>query len=152
MQKLIIADTSCLILLDNIDELEILHKLYGEIFITSIISEEFGVEIPKWFKVLNPKNNEYKKILATNVDPGEASAIALGLEMPRSTLILDDHKARTLAKQLHLRFTGTMGVLLEAKQQGLILSMKGILAKISTTNFRLSKEIESKILHKAGEI
>lgn len=152
MQKLIIADTSCLILLDNLDELEILYKLYREIHITSVIAEEYGSEIPKWIKVLNPENGEYQKILATNVDPGEASAIALGLEMQPCTLILDDNKARTLAKQLGLRFTGTMGVLLEAKQQGLILSMNEVLEKIRTTNFRLSKEIENKILQKAGEI
>jgi predicted nucleic acid-binding protein len=66
--------------------------------------------------------------------------------MPSSVLILDDFKARTLAKQLNLRFTGTMGVLLEAKQKGLILSMKEILQKISTTNFRLSEEVQNKIL------
>lgn len=151
MQKLIIADTRSLILLDNIDALEILFKLYRDVHITSVIAEEYGSEIPEWIKVLDPEHNEYKRILAINVDPGEASAIALGLEMQPCTLILDDNKARTLAKQLGLSFTGTMGVLLEAKNQGLILTMKGVLKKISATNFRLSKEIENKILYMAGE-
>lgn len=48
----IISNTSCLIVLDNIGMLEILEELYGKIFITNEVSEEFGKRIPDWIEVL----------------------------------------------------------------------------------------------------
>jgi predicted nucleic acid-binding protein len=56
MQKTIISDTSCLILLDNIGEPRILHLLFEEIIITSTIAKEFGEKLPKWVKIIDPKN------------------------------------------------------------------------------------------------
>jgi len=47
-RSVIIADTSCLILLDKIEELELLQKLYGTVFITPVISNEFGKSLPNW--------------------------------------------------------------------------------------------------------
>jgi len=46
MHSVIIADTSCLILLDKIEELELLQKLYGTFIITPVISNEFGKSLP----------------------------------------------------------------------------------------------------------
>ena len=85
------------------------------------------------------------------VDKGEASAIALALEIPGSTVILDDYKARKIAEQLNLNITGTLGVIVKAKLLGLIPSIKPFLSKIKKTNFRLSKEIEILALKEAGE-
>lgn len=59
MQKIIIADSSCLILLDKIEELELLQKLFGEVTITSIIADEFGDSLPKWIAIKNPDNEKY---------------------------------------------------------------------------------------------
>jgi len=85
------------------------------------------------------------------VDKGEASAIALALEIPGSTVILDDYKARKIAERLNLNITGTLGVIVKAKVLGLIPSIKPFLSKIKKTNFRLSKEIEILALKEAGE-
>lgn len=71
--------------------------------------------------------------------------------MPDSLLILDDFKARKIAQRLHLAFTGTIGVIVKAKLTGIIPSVKPILEKIKTTNFRLSADLESKILKEANE-
>lgn len=40
--SVVIADTSCLILLDKIDELDILNALFEEVYITETIAKEFG--------------------------------------------------------------------------------------------------------------
>ena len=105
MQKTIIADTSCLILLENIGELKILHLLFGEIIITSTIAKEFGEKLPKWIKIVDPENKTYQNLLLTTVDKGEASAIALAVEQKDCLLILDDQKARKLALKLSLNYT-----------------------------------------------
>lgn len=74
------------------------------------------------------------------VDKGEASAIALALELPESTIILDDFRARKVAERLKVNFTGTIGVIIKAKLQGIISSIKPLLSKIKQTNFRISDE------------
>ncbi|WP_219921558.1 DUF3368 domain-containing protein [Rufibacter sp. XAAS-G3-1] len=80
-----------------------------------------------------------------------ASAIALAVELGDCLLILDDYKARRLASSLELKFTGTFGILVEAKLSGYLPSVRPILEKIKETDFRLSLDLERKILEKAGE-
>ena len=79
MLKTIIADSSCLILLDKIKELELLKMLFGKVIITSIIAEEFGVPLPEWILIKDAENKNYQNILELSVDKGEASAIALAV-------------------------------------------------------------------------
>ena len=75
----------------------------------------------------------------------------MALETPNSTIILDDYKARKIADQLGLVFTGTIGVIIKAKLNGIILSIKPLLEKIKQTDFRLSAEIELQALKEAKE-
>ena len=90
-------------------------------------------------------------ILCNLVDPGEASLLALALEIPDCVLILDDRKARRLAANLQLRMTGLIGVLLRAKQQGIIDSLASELAALKSAGFRLSHTIEAEAMRLAGE-
>ena len=80
MQKVIISDTSCLILLDKIGELNLLNKLFGQVTVTQEIANEFRKELPGWFKIEGPINKTYQKILEASLDKGEASAIAFAIE------------------------------------------------------------------------
>jgi predicted nucleic acid-binding protein len=152
MPKLIISDTSCLLLLNAIEELHLLGKLYSQVYITAEVSEEFEYPLPNWIIVLNPENLLLQQTLLLQVDKGEASAIALALEHPQSTLILDDLKARKLAARLKLNFTGTIGIIIKAKQIGVIVEVKPILLKIAQTDFRISESIIHEALKLAGEI
>src|SRR5690606_7984245 len=133
---IIISDTSCLIILDKIDELELLMKVGRKIYVTPIILKEFGKSLPEWISVLSPENSHYQQILEMDLDEGEASAIALSLDMGNSILMLDELKGRKIAEKLNLRYSGTFGLILKAKQLGLINSVKPILDKIKSTNFR----------------
>ena len=151
MQKTIISDTSCLILLEKIGELELLHKVFGEILITQVVADEYGLNLPEWISVQNPTDKNYQKILEASVDKGEASAIALAVELSDCLLIIDDAKGRNLADALGIKITGTFGVILEAKLSGKINSVKPLLSKIKQTDFHFSKELERKILAKANE-
>ena len=73
------------------------------------------------------------------------------MEIPDSTIILDDLRARKVAKHHRLKVTGTVGVIVKAKLIGIIPSIKPYLLKISQTDFRISKEIEKNALFEAGE-
>jgi len=152
MQKIIISDTSCLILLQNIGELDLLSKLYGAVITTNDVANEFGLPLPAWIEIRQPKNKKYQSIIEASVDKGEASTIALGFEYDDCLLIIDDLKARKFAQQLGLKITGTIGLLVEAKLSGIIPSVTEILAKIKQTNFRISPKLESIILIRAGEL
>lgn len=151
MHKIIISDTSCLILLDKIGELGILHKLFGTIIITTEVAEEFGQPLPFWFETRQPNDKNYQSIIEASVDKGEASAIALAIELNDCLLIIDDLKGRKFAQQLGLTVIGTIGVIVDAKLVGIIVSVKPVLAKIKATNFRITKQLELLILKRAGE-
>lgn len=151
MQKTIIADSSCLILLDKIEELDLLKNLFGKAIVTSIIAEEFGIPLPEWISIKDADNKNYQNILELTVDRGEASAIALAVELIDSLLILDDQKARKLAEELKLKYTGTIALLVEAKLKGYIPSVRPLIDKIRKTNFRISLDLEKKILKSTGE-
>jgi predicted nucleic acid-binding protein len=60
MPSLVIADTSCLILLDKINGFQILHKVYNEIITTPEIADEFRKLLPSWIKVEKVKDTKYQ--------------------------------------------------------------------------------------------
>lgn len=145
MPRIIVSDTSCLILLQKLNRLDILRDLFKEITITETIEKEFGEDLPDFFKKIEPKDENYQRILESFLDPGEASAFALALEHDDCLLILDDQKARKEAKQLKLNITGTIGVLLLAIEKGLIKSGKQLIEDIKLTNFRISDKFLDEI-------
>jgi len=147
----IIVDTSFLIILSKIKELPLLKLLYGEVLITDTIANEFDEPLPDWIIVYPIKLNEKEFVFEKRIDKGEASAIMLALEIPNSTIIIDDFKGRALAKELGLKVTGTMGVIISAKNKKLISSIKPILEKIKETNFYISKALENEALGLAEE-
>ncbi len=151
MHKAIISDTSCLILLDKIGELEILSKLFGTIITTTEVASEFGQLLPSWIEIKQPSDKNYQSIIEASVDKGEASAIALAIELDDCLLIIDDLKGRKFANQLGLTIIGTIGIIVDAKLAGIITSVKPILTKIKLTNFRITEQLEAVILKRSGE-
>jgi len=151
MPDVVISDTSCLIILSNIQELDLLKRVYKNVITTPEIANEFGELLPSWVKIKSPIDVKKQHIFELQVDKGEASAIALALETPGSLLILDDLQARTFAEKLGIVITGTLGVIIKAKLNGIIPSVKHLLAKIKQTNFRISSALEEIVLKEAGE-
>ena len=151
MPELIIADASCLIVLTKIGRLELLRQLYGTATTTPIVAAEYGLPLPEWIRQEMATDVARQQRLTLLVDAGEASAIALALEKPGCTLILDDYKARKTAEKLSVQLTGTFGVLLRAKRQGLVPAVRPLLDQIKQTNFRFSAALEMAVLKQAGE-
>ncbi|MBK7440260.1 MAG: DUF3368 domain-containing protein [Bacteroidetes bacterium] len=152
MHKTIISDTSCFIILAKINELELLHQLYGEVYTTVEIAEEYDEPLPDWVVVVNIKDKLVQQILELQIDKGESSALTLALETPNCTLIIDDLKARKIALQLNIKITGTIGIIIKAKLNKIIPSIIPILNKIKETNFFISPELEFQALQEANEV
>ena len=152
MHKIVISDTSCLILLHKIGELDLLQKVYDSVSTTPEVAQEFQEQLPDWVNIESVKDKKYQEFLATQIDWGEASAIALAKEMESPLLLLDDLKARKLATKLNLKFTGTLGVINKAKQMGAIEKVKPLIEKLQATNFRISENIINELLKKNNEI
>jgi len=151
MQAIIISDTSCLIILDKIDELSLLQKLYDRVITTQLVADEFGKQLPHWISIENTSNASIQLVLEATLDKGEASAIALALEQKDCLLIIDELRGRKLARQFGLTITGTLGVLVQAKLNGYIPAIKPLLDKIKQTDFRLSEQLVQETLKLAGE-
>jgi predicted nucleic acid-binding protein len=146
MPKTVISDTSTLILFHKINEFILLQKVYGELITTPEIAREFGEDLPDWIKIQSASDKKYQDFLYTQVDYGEASAIALASEFEDVLLLLDDLKARKLAARLNFRITGTLGVIHRAKQMKIIDKVKPLIDKLMLTDFRVAENIINEIL------
>ena len=102
----VIADASCLIVLENIGHLPVLQQLFGEIYITQEVQSEFGGDLPEWIKIRIVQNTIQQNALALILDAGEVASIALSLETDNSLLIIDERKGRRVAQQLNLKIIG----------------------------------------------
>jgi len=147
----VITDTSCLIILEKIDLLPVLHQLFAFIITTPEIAKEYGSALPEWITVISVKDKSLQKKLLSMVDKGEASAIALAHEIENKYLITDDLEARKLAIKLGLSIIGTLGVLLRAKQEGYIALVKPFIEQMKQTDFRASDDLYQTVLRKANE-
>ena len=150
-ENLVIADTSCLILLNKIDELNILKDNYSKVYITPEIANEFNLEIPEWIEIIEVRNKTLQSLFQSSLDLGESTALSLAFEIPDPIVILDDLKARKIARNLGLKITGTIGVIVNAKLKGTIPSVKEILDKIIKTDFRINAKIINEAIRIAGE-
>ena len=146
MLKIVISDTSTLILFQKIEQFDLLEKLYGKVITTPEIADEYGEKLPDWIEIESVSDKKYQEFIETQVDIGEASAIALAKEYKDVLLLLDDLKARKLAKKLNLKMTGALGIIHRAKQDGLIEKVKPLIDRLLATNFRISEKIIKEIL------
>ncbi len=150
MNRVIISDTSCLIALSNIGLLNILKDLYQEIYITKEVKAEFNGKLPEWVFVLEVKDSQKQVEIEKTLDKGEASSIAIALEAPDSTLIIDEIKGRKIAKSLNINIIGTIGILLLAEKRGVIKDVLSIILKLVNKGFRLSDDLLDKLIEKYG--
>jgi len=151
MREVVIVDTSCLILLSKIDAFEILRALYKKVLTTHQVRDEYNQPLPDFIQIVKPSDSSLQQALGQILGKGESSVIALGFEVPKCLLIIDDRKAKRVAKSLDFSVTGTLGMLVKGKQAGVISRIKPLLDKLPQTDFRISDAVIAKILEIAGE-
>jgi predicted nucleic acid-binding protein len=147
---LVVADTSPLRYLVQIDEIDLLPQLFEKIFIPSVVRDELHhpsapetvrnwiKSTPEWLEVVIAKVSDDSS-LAT-LDRGEWSAIALGLSVSADLLLIDDRRGAAAARAKGFTVTGTLGVLDLAARRG-IVDLALALARLRTTNFRGREEL-----------
>ena len=151
MRSAVISDSSCFIALMNIGRSELLRKVYDEVLTTPQIASEVGPGLPAWVVVNAPGDHAMVARLGAGLDPGEASAIALAIEIPGTQLVLDEIPARKVARALGLVITGTLGVLISAKVNGDLPAILPVLNELERVSFRMSAALRRHALYLAGE-
>jgi predicted nucleic acid-binding protein len=113
-------------------------------------ADETQKAVGDWIEVRDVQNEAMVRGFLTKLGRGESETIALALELEADLVLLDDYKARTAAEFMGLNITGTIGVLNEACNRGLITKLKRILDELIAKGVRLSDEVYSEVL-KIGE-
>lgn len=160
MRKVIVNSTP-LIILGNIDRLDILQKIYGEIIIPRAVFEEVTSKNDdaklklsqnlSWIKICEVKDKSNRKIYQSKLHDGEVEVMMLANEISADLLIIDDNAAKKTAKFLGFNVTGTLGVLLKAKTQKIIGEIKTILKEMLNRGFYISPKVLEIVLKTANE-
>lgn len=156
-----ISNTSPLLYLYRIQAINLLPKMFDEVWTAEAVKHELlagrnkGFDVPNltdysWLSIVNPKSTP-SEWLALDLGAGELGAMALALENPDHIVLLDDMLARRTAQAAGLHVWGTLKVLLEAKSQGLIGKIEPYVANLSEAGMWVSAEIKQRILVLAGE-
>jgi predicted nucleic acid-binding protein len=145
-----VTNSTCLIGLERIERLDILPQVFDIVFAPPAVAKEVRTSLD-WLRVQPVANRSVTIALRTQMDEGEAEAIALALELEDVLLILDDKKARRVAQQMGMKVIGTVGMLLKAKRQGVIAEVKPLLLSLTEADFRISQGIIQEALRLSGE-
>jgi|SRR5690606_6288377 len=156
----IISNTTPIISFLKINKLLILKELYQKIIIPKEVfneieagkEKEYYTDLSKidWIQIEKIEN---KKSLSyfLDLDKGEAEAIVLAVEQEADLIILDENLGRFYAKHAGLKVTGTIGILLKAKQMNLIPEIKPLLFELKAKEVWLSDKFIEEILNLADE-
>ena len=157
----VVCNTSPLQYLHQIGHLALLPRLVGSVIVPVAVVDELavgraaGIALPdpsvlEWVRVQRPLSERAVRLI-TDLGPGESEVLMLGLELPNSVLILDDGLARRVAESLGLHFTGSLGLLLDAKRAGLIPAVSPLLDQLQELRFRIAPHTRRAVLELAGE-
>lgn len=160
---IVVSDTSPINNLAAIKQLHILHQLYGTVIIPEAVHRELTdpsfpvagateVQSLDWIKTRTVSNRTLVEALSNELDIGEAEAIALAVEIQVERLLIDERRGRSVASRLNLRYTGILGILVEAKSQGLITKVKPLLnALIDQAGFWIAEPLYNRVLQLVDE-
>ena len=154
----VVVNTTPLIALADIGQLELLHQLYNEILIPSAVIDEIESEPARtlvanaqWIKKKTISKTERKSLFKARLHAGEVEVILLAEDEKADLVIIDDNSAKKTAKYLGLSVTGTLGVLLKAKQEGIIKEVKPLMNMLIDNGFYTDETTRNYVLKFAGE-
>jgi len=159
--KPVVVNSTPLVAFWAIGRLDILRLLFGEIVIPPAVREEFlsteketrrkTLRDESWIRVIGLESPNRTGAFVT-LDEGEAQVLALAEEQNASLVLIDERKARRYAERLKLPLSGTLGVLLLAKEEKIIPAIAPLLKAIQEAGLYLHEELIEQVLGLAGEI
>lgn len=160
---IIVSDTSPIINLAAIGHLQLLPDLFVEVVIPQAVYHEIAIlgagepgaqEIMKasWVKVVGATNQLLLPKLLHELDPGEAEAIALALDLHADYILMDETSGRNIALSYNLQPLGVLGILLRAKQKQLISLVCPLMDRLrNEANFFIDRNLYMYIKNAANE-
>ncbi len=156
----VVSNTTPIISLLAISKLELLKEMYGRIIIPRGVFDEIEQGRNKqfyedlsafdWIDIRKLQDTRSLKYI-TDLDKGEAEVIVLANEIEADLVIIDEKAGREYASYFGLKYTGTIGILLKAKQLGLVEKVSPLLSEMKENGIWLSQKFIDKIISLAGE-
>jgi predicted nucleic acid-binding protein len=161
----VVSNTSPLLNLAAIGHLAFLQQQFERVWIPAAVHAELRVEedLPGsqaareaiaagWLRMQEVPDRALVGILERDLDAGEAEAIAMAVHMKADLVLIDEREGRRIAKSLGLKVTGVLGILLRARSEGRLASMRSALTPLQEqVGFRIGQDLLARILREAGE-
>jgi len=153
----VVVDSSPLIILAKIEQFELLHRLFGKIYIPDAVYKEVvergkgrpgdrEVKQAKWIERSTIQDNLAVQLLLSEIRDGDAESIVLAKEVNADLLILDDNKARIIAKLSKLNVRGTVALLIMGYNKGYITDFKLSMDNLIKKGFYIAEKTYQNIL------
>lgn len=161
---IVVSDTSPLRALAHLQRIDILASLFGEVLVPPAVEAEvrepiaaargFDLTQVAFVRIQGPSDAALVQRIAREheLDPGETEALALALEVSAEAVLIDESEGRSVARRLGLAPIGVLGILLRAKQLGLVAEIRPMVLSLrDELRFFLSGALVDKVLRLAGE-
>ena len=158
----VIVNTTPLIALCHVGQLDLLYQMYGGIMIPQAVYQELSEKQDSickkqvdssldWIFVENIENETAKSMFKSQLHDGEVEVMILAKEKNADLVIIDDANAKKYAKYLDLPVTGTLGILIKAKKQGYIKELKTVIQGMIDKNIYISDKLMKLCLEQVDE-
>jgi predicted nucleic acid-binding protein len=155
---IVVADSGPPHYLILIEQIELLHRFYGQVAIPDAVANELRAagsptvvsnwiaHPPEWVVVTRVSQEDIESV-TDDLDLGERAAIALAGSIRADLLLIDDAAGRLEATRRNLRVTGTLGVLRAAAEQGMV-DVPDTLSKLKATSFYVDDDLLNAIFER----
>jgi predicted nucleic acid-binding protein len=153
--RLVVADASPLFYLLSIEQIDILPRLFGTVFVPDAVQKElchpaapapvreWAADLPAWVEVASVEIDEDTAL--RGLGAGERAAIALALSIHADLILIDERKGTQAAINKGFEVTGTLGILTLAARRRLV-DLADCFSRLKRTNFRYRQEIMNELL------
>lgn len=154
---ILIADSSALVALAIVDKLDLLERLFGEVYVPRAVYNEVSQENKEESTRLKLYCNDKVLDISTafnfniSLGQGESKAIILYKEKNANFLLCDDKKAKKFAQNFGINVIGSLGILIKAKQENLIPEISSLVEILKSSRIFIDDKIYKLVLKMAGE-
>ena len=153
---IVVSDTSIVTSLMTVDRAWLLRDLFDFVLIPAAVEQELKKahdQLPDFIHVADVVSREAVAARLQIIDLGEAEAITLAEEVSADLVLIDEKLGRAVAQRAGLKVMGLMGMLVEAKQRGIVEAVGPVIDELaSVAGFRVGDAVRKLILSRAGEL
>jgi len=153
---MIIGDSSALVALSIMDRLDLLESIFGKVYVPQAVYDEVTISYkPQSLKLKNYLKDKIitvdLNIVQMGLGQGELEAIALYKHLNSDFLLIDDRRAKKFAQLNSVNVIGSLGVMILAKERGLITLIRDDVEKLISSDVFISENLINRVLASVGE-